>query len=502
MGVNIGRMIAAAGALTGGYLSGRRMAEERDWEKEKREREREDWARQEAERAAAAETLGKVGTETYDPAEASSALRLSPEQRTIMESDIATFGPEGAKATVNDTTSAAAGGVNVKPRTYTREQAAEDFSRRMYAINPTKAMQVEASMLGLDEVRDKADSRKKLKRVDQELRAWGEKRFQPGEDGRPSIDDDGMVHLGKMRVLLLSREGLFDDAMKTAEQSMQYATRKIQAESVQRAAETDKALALFDRGDYSAAMKVYDMVPDGSRATNIAVGKDGSVIVSRESSVDGAKLPDARFKNISELRASIEAMKDPNAVINHVERTFKRDIETRRLGMEGRRVALAEQAHGEARNDKDSAAKAGVALYGEMNPKATPAQLEAVRAGVIPAVPKEGGYKTEFNEVASALGTPAVDEKGKPITDMMTGRQVINRNPDAEAAFFKWAQSRGYKDTNKAIPIYLAEKASAGAAKPASEKDAHDQASAAIKAGASREAVNSRLKQWGFAEIK
>lgn len=431
---NIGRIIAAAGALTGGYLSGRKMAEERDWEKEKRQREREEWARQEAERTAAAETLGKVGTETYDPAEASSALRLSPEQRTIMESDIATFGPEGAKATVNDTTSAAAGGVNIKPRTYSREQAAEDFSRRMYAINPTKAMQVEASMLGLDEVRDKADSRKKLKRVDQELRAWGEKRFQPGEDGRPAIDDDGMVHLGKMRTFLLSREGLYDEALKTAEQSMQYATRKIQAESVQRAAETDKALALFDRGDYSAALKVYDMVPDGSKGTGIVVNKDGTVTVSRVSSVDGAKLPDAKFKNLAELRASVEAMKDPNAVINHVERTFRHDIESRRLNIAAAGEARAARKEKETDAEKKQRVEAAVSLFKQNNPGASSAQIEAVRAGVLSPIPKEAKNEFAFVQNPMGMGGTRVNKDTGEVQGVNEKGEVLYTLPAATGA--------------------------------------------------------------------
>ena len=36
----IARLIAAAGALAGGYMQGKKMQEDAEWEREKRERER------------------------------------------------------------------------------------------------------------------------------------------------------------------------------------------------------------------------------------------------------------------------------------------------------------------------------------------------------------------------------------------------------------------------------------------------------------------------------
>jgi hypothetical protein len=132
--------------------------------------------------------------------------------------------------------------------------------------------------------------------------------------------------------------------------------------------------------------------------------------------------------------------------------------------------------------DRDAKAAAALGIFSEMNPGASPARLNAVRHGVIPAVPKsdDGAYKTEFSEVSSALGSPAVGDNGKPLIDVMTGRQVVNRNPEEERQFFAWAQQRGIKDTNKALPIYLAEKARSQPKSFASPADLES----AIKSGA------------------
>ena len=60
-------------------------------------------------------------------------------------------------------------------------------------------------------------------------------------------------------------------------------------------------------------------------------------------------------------------------------------------------------------------------------------------------------YKVEGSEVTALLGTPALDRKGQPIMDVMTGRQVVNRDPAKEQAFFKWLADHGITDTNQAL---------------------------------------------------
>lgn len=64
------------------------------------------------------------------------------------------------------------------------------------------------------------------------------------------------------------------------------------------------------------------------------------------------------------------------------------------------------------------------------------------------------GYKVEANEVSAALGKPAVDERGRPIMDPMTGRQAFNRDTEEEDRFYKWMNAQGLTDTNKALALW------------------------------------------------
>lgn len=69
---------------------------------------------------------------------------------------------------------------------------------------------------------------------------------------------------------------------------------------------------------------------------------------------------------------------------------------------------------------------------------------------------KPDSTKLEMNEVATAFGTPALDRKGKPVVDIMSGRQVTNRNIDEENKFIAWMDRNGYKDSNVALVKYKA----------------------------------------------
>lgn len=139
---------------------------------------------------------------------------------------------------------------------------------------------------------------------------------------------------------------------------------------------------------------------------------------------------------------------------------------------------------------------AAVNLAREQNPKLTKAQEMAIRYGVKDAA-KSDGYKIEMGEVAQALGIPAVDDEGKPISDVMTGRQVVNRNVDAERKFFAWMQKEGITDTNKGLALYMSK--NGGSAAPASFASSAE-VEAAAKAGqikpGDKVIVNGRQATW------
>lgn len=97
-------------------------------------------------------------------------------------------------------------------------------------------------------------------------------------------------------------------------------------------------------------------------------------------------------------------------------------------------------------NAANAAAGASTAHAGLLN-----AQKDEFKSGL-----KKPKYVVQGSEVQSSLGTPAVDDKGQPLADPMTGRQLINRNVKEEQRFYKWMQDNGITDTNEALAKWQA----------------------------------------------
>jgi hypothetical protein len=145
-------------------------------------------------------------------------------------------------------------------------------------------------------------------------------------------------------------------------------------------------------------------------------------------------------------------------------------------GYRGRQMAIAGAAAGHAAAaDKRAAETHGVNLEAAtlaLGQSKTVQEARELQAEGKPLLPKHkaalagvkgADYKVEMGEVASALGTPATDKDGKPVADLMTGRQVVNRNVDEEQKFFKWMRDNNITDTNRGLAIYLGNKSGAGA---------------------------------------
>lgn len=333
---NIGRMIAAAGALAGGYMQGKKMQEDADWEKERRQQERDAMQREADMRQAAASTLGAVGTQTGAAASGEEALAAGNQAQANALASAKT--PEEAAAIKEQFAPTMAAlvaqqGVPAQPgAAYTQDQAQSDYIKKAYGIDPAKAQQAEATQMQIDEGRDKTETRKKLKSVDSKFSEWFGKSVQKGEDGQPMLSNDTLIAGSKMRTILMAQHGLYDQAMQTAKDGMQYATQKIQSETEQRKAAVRDAVSAYGMGDTSKALSVYkQFVPDGADPVSLADGKDGSLVLSRKSALDGAPLPAKVFKDKAEFLASLNALSDGNALAAYVERTFQHDIESRKV---------------------------------------------------------------------------------------------------------------------------------------------------------------------------
>src|SRR5690606_37559742 len=111
--------------------------------------------------------------------------------------------------------------------------------------------------------------------------------------------------------------------------------------------------------------------------------------------LDKASKQDAKTKmamlraNMEYERARADKAEDREADLAGRERLARMEA--------GLREGAASRAAARSQASDAERAAAGVALYQERNPGATPAEIEAVRRGVLPAVPPErkGGYKVE-----------------------------------------------------------------------------------------------------------
>lgn len=109
----------------------------------------------------------------------------------------------------------------------------------------------------------------------------------------------------------------------------------------------------------------------------------------------------------------------------------------------------------EDRHEKREKRDAAAAYFKQTHPNATDTELNAVRAGVVPVTPSTKDYKVEGGEVAQVLGRPAMDARGKPAVDPMTGKQLVNRDPEREAAFWKFMSDNNLTQTDRALLLFM-----------------------------------------------
>lgn len=315
------------------------------------------------------------------------------------------------------------------------------------------------------------------KNLEGEVGTWFKSRLSnPDGTAREATVDDHLA-ASQFKAAKLASAGKMDQAGQIMKDYNSQAYLKIQLESAQRNEALGTAAAALAAGDFGPVKGFYNrFTPDGAQVTNIGRGKDGSIVIERATD-DGRPLPPATMKDTGQILAALNTFKDPMALYNWSQNEFRNNLAIKADNRAAAAAGRAAAADNQAREDKTAKATAAVALFKERNPNATQAELDAVQRGILEPIAKSGAYKVEMGDVTSAFGTPAVDAEGKPQSDLLTGRQVVNRDPKKEAAFFQWMADNGITDTNKGLAIYLGQKpsgtapggqsASAGAAGPA-----------------------------------
>lgn len=244
---------------------------------------------------------------------------------------------------------------------------------------------------------------------------------------QPDIND--MVDVAQHRASLYLQKGNYTKAIDAHKDYMAFAAEKLKSEEGKRAGMARSTVAGIMAGDYSGLGAFYDALPDGNKLQNVTPNKDGTITVEVVGA-DGKGKPPVTFKNGEHLANAVVSLVDTNAALQYMDRSGRAEIEAKKL-----KFAQDHDNQTLAETRRHNRASEGIAL--------TKADAE-----------KKPTYKTDTNEVATAFGTPAVDGKGRPITDPMSGRQQVNRNLAEEKKYRAWANQNGITDDNEGLAKY------------------------------------------------
>ena len=215
-------------------------------------------------------------------------------------------------------------------------------------------------------------------------------------------------------------------------------------DAAERKVAAGKAAAALAAGDYSQLADVYNrFVPSGDKVTGIEAGKDGQLIVQR-TGLDGKPVAPFTLKNQGEALAMLKALDDPMALYQYSQHELQNQLrlraearadnaDRRADNADGRAAAahgLAMADRGERLAEKRELRDVREALARETDPRMTPTQLRAVRAGILQTPGSDTSklkYDYDPTKVQKAFGETSIDP--------LSGKEKVKRNPSAEQEF-------------------------------------------------------------------
>lgn len=284
--------------------------------------------------------------------------------------------------------------------------------------------------------------------------------------------DDYLQNTQKLAVELM-KGGHTDEAGKAFKDYQAQAFTKLQLQTGERKQAAGQAAAALAAGNAAPIAEMLNKYVPGANFTDVQMGKDGSLTLNAKD-VYGNAMPAQTIPSAQAL-AMLKSFDDPMAVYNLSLSEFQRQLQGNADKRADATLQLARNrdAREGAKASRDAAEHQGKmsvidALGAERG--MSPTQIAAVKAGVLKfPEDKADAYEVQAGDVTSLLGTPAVDKDGNPLADPMTGKQLVNRDPAKEAAFFQWMRQNNITDTNKGLAIYLGQQQNAPQA-PASVK--------------------------------
>nr|WP_316644179.1 hypothetical protein [uncultured Roseateles sp.] len=368
---------------------------------------------------------------------------------------------------------------------------------------------------------DKEDEhRAALEAVDKDVADWSAGRLAKPDGTLRDMTIDDQLAASQYRVSKLVGAGKLSEANALAKDNMQIAGQKIQLQTAERNEALAKVSAAVASGDLTGLEKFYETyVPDGANITGVTQDpKTGKITIERET-LDGRKLPSKVAKDANEILAGLKTFQDPMALYNFSQSEFARNLQVKADKRADAQLGVAQAAGGRAqaefdagapeRNLKGTVATLQLGLANATNPaerQAIQDKLTAVQGGLgmgkdQPSEVKLAGALLKAGVASDMRGAleMAVTKRGKNPEDVhqefvTAGTKNLLKPAEAVKQADELMSAMGYakKGGRWGIP------AASGSATPAGQTDAHEQAKAAIAAGASKAAVNDRLKQLGY----
>lgn len=375
-----------------------------------------------------------------------------------------------------------------------------------------------------------------LEGVDKDVAAWSTARLSNPDGTARDMTIDDQLAAGQYRVSKLIAAGRMKEANALAKDNMSFASSKIQLDTQQRSEALTKVSAQVAAGDLSGVAAFYDrFVPDGAKVKGMQVDpQTGAIVIERET-IDGRTVPPVTFKSRDELMAGMNVLRDPMSLYNFSQGEFARNLQIKADARADRGEKRADNADARAdrslkiqegqagaaaadrtrtKNEADARAAAAVGLYKERNPNASPAEIEAVRRGVIEATPTvdknapaevklakamlDAGMASDMRSALEMAVTKKGQDPGELHKELVTAGVKNMSSPEAAVASAdKVMAAMGY--AKRAGKWSAAGEAKADA-KPVGEFASQADVEAAVKAGkvkkGDRVIVNGRTATW------
>lgn len=265
-----------------------------------------------------------------------------------------------------------------------------------------------------------------LQDIDAKAGDWFKSRLTNPDGSQRAATVDDHLAASEFRAVQLMAAGKTEAAGKVISEHSAQSLIKIQLETATRNEALGKAAAALAAGDLEPVKDFYNrFTPDGAQVTNVSRDAKGQIVVERTTD-DGRPLPPTTLADTGQLLAALNTFKDPMALYNWSQNEFRNNLQIkadqradRADARAGAQFAQGQADRAQTREEAEAKATAAVNLYRENNPNATPAQLEAVRRGVIDAVPKADGSAPADVKLAQAALTAGVPG----VTDMASALQ-------------------------------------------------------------------------------